>query len=1034
MNRLATSPSPRYDDRGTERTHSSKDQQRNTHATSRFRNVDNRFSTAHMSVSLPEGGEDDGAEILLSGSDYWRLDASIANERQPVFNSTKPLVAQQHHRPSNLFVDPMGETMNETGEWNSMRREGNELDEFAMLEKQLEDLSAPHNGPRQHSQSHSSNSALLTPAFPSQTSYGTQRASRPNLSRANSLGNSIRLSEEKNRSNQPESSDSKGHHHDYHDHDSRHSRQGGASNNTDDDDDEEEREQSFLGSTSSTNYPNSSRRLDNPFLTSYGGIDKRRQMADDAPTSERTQRVDSSQSWGAVTRPKLDADVSSDVNEEYDDDIGFNGTMSAPSRNSRSSMSSAFPIGERKSDTAWDRDQSSNREDNIHHMKRSEVQITHSRPVLPPRDGGRDTVRSNLSHTGRNKNSNVRGSSRSGSRDRKDEGRSASGAGAGSGLASTSTNSREDPEEVRRYLNGKAKELEAELATYRQENMTLRKMKKEQEVALSEKKAEVHKWAVEERQKTEVWCEEQRQAASRERNAALKLARDSRLAGMGGAGTLGARKERAEIEALQATLEKVRIDYDSKEKKWKANERRLQQLVKDNSASTEELQQQISNLEQNKQAIWAYLDSIGVRLPGSLIRAIGNTKKEVGGTIGGNGIKTSSIGFGSTVTGNKDTSSNSQKGGPRNLYNKTGSLGRTIVGTYAVEVDPERLEMSSTNRQTVVLREGGMGSEMHRGGLANAIFNNDARGNAAPYYDDNGGDDLDQNNEKNSVPLKPSNFHHEPRPISSASSRGQTALSSTTRLSQPDRGRSGGMNALGIDSDLKASWARSSRSSRASRYSSDDNSPLSDDEVDLGRTSTGRNEFADTIKATHSGTNRHTDKERERENDRHVDSGRDEDRTRSSTVRVSVSDTHPPTAEVNTTASAYDSNASPDGNNSKRTEEVLPDGRRLISYRNGTRKEMLPTGETLVRFVNGDSKTTGSGSSGVVVYYYAQADTTHTTYKDGLEVYEFPNKQVLRALHLLCFVLFNSKESVFNHSQTFLYPSSRPPFKFFIVG
>jgi hypothetical protein len=34
------------------------------------------------------------------------------------------------------------------------------------------------------------------------------------------------------------------------------------------------------------------------------------------------------------------------------------------------------------------------------------------------------------------------------------------------------------------------------------------------------------------------------------------------------------------------------------------------------------------------------------------------------------------------------------------------------------------------------------------------------------------------------------------------------------------------------------------------------------------------------------------------------------------------------------------------------------------------------------------------GSSGVVVYYYAQANTTHTTYTDGLEVYEFPNNQV----------------------------------------
>ena len=82
------------------------------------------------------------------------------------------------------------------------------------------------------------------------------------------------------------------------------------------------------------------------------------------------------------------------------------------------------------------------------------------------------------------------------------------------------------------------------------------------------------------------------------------------------------------------------------------------------------------------------------------------------------------------------------------------------------------------------------------------------------------------------------------------------------------------------------------------------------------------------------------------------------------------------------------------GSSAGRTEEVLQDGRRLISYRNGTRKELLSNGESLVHFVNGDTKTTGAGNSGVVVYYYAQADTTHTTYKDGVEVYEFPNKQV----------------------------------------
>ena len=47
----------------------------------------------------------------------------------------------------------------------------------------------------------------------------------------------------------------------------------------------------------------------------------------------------------------------------------------------------------------------------------------------------------------------------------------------------------------------------------------------------------------------------------------------------------------------------------------------------------------------------------------------------------------------------------------------------------------------------------------------------------------------------------------------------------------------------------------------------------------------------------------------------------------------------------------------------------------------------------MVRFTNGDYKHTDT-ASGVVIYYYKLADTTHTTYKDGMEVYEFPNKQV----------------------------------------
>ena len=1024
----------------------SKDHQRNTNTISRFRNVDSRFSNAHAAESSTECGDDDGDEILLSGSDYWHFDESITNEKQQAFNFSRPLLTQQHHRPSNSYTDPMGDTLNETGDWNSMRREGDELDEFAMLEKQLEDLSAPTQASRPLSRSQSSAQESSTFASSSQVSHSSLRASRPNLSRANILGNSIRLNEKNNLSDRPQNADNKGHDDGYHGHDSYHRRLDNTQKkNVDDNEDEEEREQSFLGSTSSTNYPNSSRRLDNPFLTSDGRIDRRRAMVEGVSMTEGSQRVDESQSWGATTRPQFDTDISStDVHQEYDaDDIGYNGALSSTNRNSRNSINSAFPVGERKREMDWERDQSTGRDNILNSTQRPELHITHSRPVLPSRDGIRDSARGHSMKNGNNADSNSKGGNSIISGSRKADNRTGSGVGSGSvtgtGLSgTTSTNPGEDSEDLRKYLNGKAKELEAELTTYRQENLTLKKLKKEQEVALSEKRAEVNKWAVEERQKTEIWCEDQRQAALRERNASLKLARDSRLLGTGATGTLGVRKERAEIEALQATIEKLRMDYEAKEKKWRANEKRLQQLIKDNSSVTEELQQQITNLEQNKQAIWTYLDSIGVRLPGSLIRAVNNPKKDLGSSYG---IKTSTIGFGSTTTiSARDCSSNSQKGGPKNMYYKNGSTGRTVVGTYAIEIDPEHLEASNSNlnsaRQAVILRVSGSEAETQKGVLANAIFNNVRKNASRGGYDDNDDNDdndIGQNSLKTSALLRPSNDHHEPRFASSTKFKVQNTVSKIALHNQSDKKTIGGKSVLGIDEDLKASWARSSRSSR---YSSDDNNQLSEDDFDQDRSSVERNEYADTIKAGHSGIDNDNHDNRMRTNesnkytDRETGNDREVDRERissNSSLRATATDVRPTTTAAPVSLHVSDSNIGAKGNTSNRTEELLPDGRRLISYRNGTRKEMLPTGETLVRFINGDSKTTGAGSSGVVVYYYAQADTTHTTYKDGLEVYEFPNNQVDLSDLVLHSLIFSVK--TFIHCSFFLRIPTSPLYR-----
>uniref|UniRef100_A0A672H3G0 Centromere protein J n=1 Tax=Salarias fasciatus TaxID=181472 RepID=A0A672H3G0_SALFA len=73
-------------------------------------------------------------------------------------------------------------------------------------------------------------------------------------------------------------------------------------------------------------------------------------------------------------------------------------------------------------------------------------------------------------------------------------------------------------------------------------------------------------------------------------------------------------------------------------------------------------------------------------------------------------------------------------------------------------------------------------------------------------------------------------------------------------------------------------------------------------------------------------------------------------------------------------------------------EKVLASGDRVIVFPNGTRKEVSADGESVkVTFFNGDTKQITADQR--VTYYYAEAQTTHITYPDGLEVLHFPNNQ-----------------------------------------
>ncbi|XP_071337565.1 centrosomal P4.1-associated protein [Trachinotus anak] len=86
--------------------------------------------------------------------------------------------------------------------------------------------------------------------------------------------------------------------------------------------------------------------------------------------------------------------------------------------------------------------------------------------------------------------------------------------------------------------------------------------------------------------------------------------------------------------------------------------------------------------------------------------------------------------------------------------------------------------------------------------------------------------------------------------------------------------------------------------------------------------------------------------------------------------------------------SAQDVITHPDG----KIEKVLAGGDRLILFPNGTRKEVSADGLTVkVTFFNGDTKQVTADQR--VIYYYSDAQTTHITYPDGMEVLHFPNNQ-----------------------------------------
>ncbi|NXT96892.1 CENPJ protein, partial [Buphagus erythrorhynchus] len=71
----------------------------------------------------------------------------------------------------------------------------------------------------------------------------------------------------------------------------------------------------------------------------------------------------------------------------------------------------------------------------------------------------------------------------------------------------------------------------------------------------------------------------------------------------------------------------------------------------------------------------------------------------------------------------------------------------------------------------------------------------------------------------------------------------------------------------------------------------------------------------------------------------------------------------------------------------------------ILTFQDGTKKEISADKRMTMKWIsNGDVKKIMPDQR--VIYYYADAQTIHAAYADGLEVLQFPNNQI-NFLHLL---------------------------------
>jgi hypothetical protein len=478
----------------------------------------------------------------------------------------------------------------------------------------------------------------------------------------------------------------------------------------------------------------------------------------------------------------------------------------------------------------------------------------------------------------------------------------------------------------------KAKELEDELETYKKENIALKQLRKQQEAALEDiakQKQEMLQSMNEEKLKIDRFVAEQHEQALKDRRAAAKIVRDARAKTQEQGMPASIRQAKQEIDGLQATIEKLKADHEIVIRKHKLNEKRYQQLVKDQQKSIEGFEEKIKSLESDKVALWMFLERSELKIPAAL-RPLKPNLPPTSGTKSGQAKKVDLAKTSPALVSNLHNSSSIPASQPRKRYGES----------FAEEIE-DLEQLISTEVVSTYYDEA------------------DARAFDVDVDDDGDEEQEDQDNE------------------------------SERSDQEGDGDEEGGQGSeddyVDIAAEMRASSAWSRTSSHPSsnpqhRYGTLDKAMVTSNSEDVKGDS--RSHESILQKAFERNPARSPTKETAR-------------LSSSQGINLQATSGSRPTAAKSRSPATSQSieKAPPNPNTLSRTEEALADGTTLIRYRNGTTKQVFADGRAVVNFANGDTKTSDT-STGLVIYYYAQAHTTHTTYPDGLQVYEFPNGQM----------------------------------------